>query len=393
VIARGDRLTVRLSAPAPDFLARIAMPAFCAVPSNTPIDPSGVRLIPSAGPYYVASYTPGEGVVLVRNPNYRGSRPRRFARIELAVGIAAARAVADVNAGTADYTSLGLRSFSPPFGPAGTLVALDAQLSARFGPASPAAARGQQGYFVYPALQLDYFNLNTHRPLFRDARMRQAVNYAIDRRALAQLGNGFQPLPERPTDHYLPPGMPGFTDAHIYPLTPDPGRARQLARGNVGRTAVLYTCNVPPCDQQAQIVKTDLAAIGLHVQVKTFAFTTLFARVAKPGEPFDLAYGGWLPDYLDPSAMLTPLLENNSLDPALDDPIYRRRLRAAARIAGPERYLAYQRLDIDLARNAAPLAAYGNLSYHEFFSPRIGCQTYNLYGIDLAALCMRPETH
>jgi ABC-type transport system substrate-binding protein len=245
---------------------------------------------------------------------------------------------------------------------------------------------------VYPALQLDFFDVNTHRPLFRDVRMRQAVNYAIDRRALAQLGSGFQPLPERPTDQYLPPGMPGFTDAHIYPLTPDPGKARQLAQGN-GRTAVLYTCNVAPCDQQAQIVKTDLAAIGLHVQVQTFPFATLDARVARPGEPFDLAYGGWLPDYLDPSAMLTPLLENNSFYPTLNDPTYQRRLRATARISGPERYLAYQKLDIDVARNAASLAAYGNLSYHDFFSSRTGCQTYNLYGVDLAALCMRRETH
>ena len=37
VTATGDTLTIRLLAPAPDFLSRIAQPAFCAVPSNTPI--------------------------------------------------------------------------------------------------------------------------------------------------------------------------------------------------------------------------------------------------------------------------------------------------------------------------------------------------------------------
>jgi hypothetical protein len=30
---------------------------------------------------------------------------------------------------------------------------------------------------------------------------------------------------------------------------------------------VLHTCHAYPCPQQAQIVKTDLAAIGLNVQV------------------------------------------------------------------------------------------------------------------------------
>ena len=39
VVARGNRLTIRLVAPAPDFPARIAQPFFCAVPTNTPIEP------------------------------------------------------------------------------------------------------------------------------------------------------------------------------------------------------------------------------------------------------------------------------------------------------------------------------------------------------------------
>ena len=39
VVANGDKLTIRLLAPAPDFLSRIAQPAFCAVPSNTPDRP------------------------------------------------------------------------------------------------------------------------------------------------------------------------------------------------------------------------------------------------------------------------------------------------------------------------------------------------------------------
>ena len=38
---------------------------------------------------------------------------------------------------------------------------------------------------------------------------------------------------------------------------------------------------------------------------------------------------------------------------------------------------------------AAPLIAYGNQSSHDFFSARIGCQTYGAYGIDLAAMCIR----
>jgi YVTN family beta-propeller protein len=378
VVATGDTLTIRLLAPSSDFLSRIAQPAFCAVPSNTPIDPNGVRAIPAAGPYYVGSYTPGQGVVLMRNPNYHGSRPRHFAKIQLAVGISAQRAVAEIEADTADFAPL-------------TTAAQAPRLAARYGPGSAAAARGRQQYFVNPSRQLDFFFLNTHRRLFSDVRMRQAVNYAIDRVGLAQLGDAYKPLPERTTDHYLPPGIPGFRDARSYPMTPDVVKARELAQGG-GRTAVLYTCHVSPCEEQAQIIKSDLAKIGLQVQIKTFPTAALNAREARPGEPFDLAWQGWIPDYPDPSAMLTPILENSSVGPTFDDRRYQRKLTMAAGRSGPDRYLTYGELDLDLARNAAPLAAFGNLSDDDFFSARIGCQTYGTYGMDLAALCVKP-TH
>jgi YVTN family beta-propeller protein len=381
VIARANTLTIRLTAPAPDLLARVTEPAFCAVPSNTPIDPLGVRVISSAGPYRVTSYTPGQGVVLTRNPNYYGSRPHRLTRIELVVGVPPQRAVAQVQAGTADYTVTG------------EVTSADvATLAARYGPGSPAAKSGHQQYFVSADPQLDFLALNTHRPLFADVRLRRAVNYAIDRAALARLGDAFVPLPEHPTDHYLPPGIPGYRNVHIYPLTPDLPKARQLAKGHPHATAVLYTCHVSPCDRQAQIIKTDLAAIGLRVEVKAFPTGTLFTKLTTPGEPFDIAWDGWLPDYADPAAMLNILLEDGTAIPTFKNPTYRARLAAAARLTGAERYLTYARLDADLARNAAPLVAFGNLSSHELFSARIGCQIYGVYGIDLAALCTKKRT-
>ena len=90
--------------------------------------------------------------------------------------------------------------------------------------------------------------------------------------------------------------------------------------------------------------------------------------------------------------MLSSILEDSSVGPTFDDPAYQRKLAAAARLSGPERYLTYGQLDLDLARNAAPLAAFDNLTDNDFFSARIGCQTYGIYGMDLAALCLRhPE--
>ena len=385
VQARGDKLIIRLVAPEPDLPSRLAQPFFCAVPAGTPIDPAGVRVIPSAGPYYVTSYIPGQSVVLEGNPNYGGSRPHRLARIVLALGISSQRAVADIEAGRADYTSIGGT-------PASTVSALAARLAARYGPASPAAALHRQQYFVqsqHP--ELDFLVLNTHRRLFTDHRLRQAVNYAIDRQALARLGDGYG-IADRPTSQYLPPGMPGSSASAIYPLTPDLAKATALASGH-RKTAVLYTCNYAACRQQAQIVSDDLAAIGLHVEVKIFDHATLYARLARPNEPFDIAFGTWLTDYPDPNQMLTGMLAAPGGYPTFDDPKFVRELAAAGQLSGPQRYVAFGKLALRLARDAAPIVAYGNEPSEEaFFSPRIGCQTYSFYvGVDLAALCARRQ--
>ena len=73
--------------------------------------------------------------------------------------------------------------------------------------------------------------LNTARPLFADANMRKAVNFAIDRSAYgAQAG----PYAGTPRDQYLPPGDPGYEDIDAYPNHPDIERARDLANWHPG---------------------------------------------------------------------------------------------------------------------------------------------------------------
>ena len=380
VVARGDTLTITLRRREPDILSILAQAFFCAVPSDTPTDPNGVNVIPSAGPYYVTSYAPGQGLVLARNPNYHGSRPHLIDRIEVTEGISSQRAVADVQAGTADLTTL-----TPV--PAGVIPGLVPKLAERYGAGSPAAAHGDQRLFATGEIELAFLVLNTHRSLFGDERMRQAVSYAVNRRALAQLGD-WGALSDRPTSQYLPPPLPGSTAAEIYPLTPNVARARALATGR-GRTAVLYTCDWRVCFQQAQVLKNNLAAIGLRVAIKVFPLAVDVSRLARPGEPFDLAFYTWLPDYPDPEAMLNELLENSSNFPRFADASYRRRLAAAAELTGPERYRDYGELALDLARTA-PLIAYGNASVYDFFSARVGCQRFSsYYGIELGGLCVK----
>ena len=382
----GNRLTIRLTDDSGALPGQLASPFFCAVPTDTPIDASGVPTVGSAGPYYVSSYTPGQGVVLKRNPNYTGNRPHHLDEIDFTPNVSQERAVAEIKAGQIDYSLDG----APPD--------QDRQLQARYGTDSPAGRAGRQQYFIYPGPFLEYFALNTSRPLFADARLRQAVNYAIDRQALVRRGD----RPSRPTDQYLQPQMPGYQELHIYPPVSDLARAKQLAHGHHG-TAILYTCNSTPCLEQAAIITANLKAIGINVDVKTFPGYGFVNQAGKRGARFDIVLDAWISDYFDPFDSLNALLDGKTITPVgnnnvsyFNDPVYNRRFDAAAKLTGAARYRAYARLDADLTRDAAPWVPVSNSLIQAFFSARVGCQQFApaaASNIDLAALCIRAHAH
>ena len=76
VVARGNKLTLRLTHPSSNLEDRIAQPFFCAVPLGTPIDLEGLDPIPSAGPYYVATNVPGPGGRAASKSGLRGLSPQ-----------------------------------------------------------------------------------------------------------------------------------------------------------------------------------------------------------------------------------------------------------------------------------------------------------------------------
>ena len=157
---------------------------------------------------------------------------------------------------------------------------------------------------------------------------------------------------------------------HVYPLTRDLARARRLARGRTARRGALHLRRLA-LPQQAQIVKADLVAIGIGVEIKAFPAGTLFAKYGTPGEPFDIGYVAFSADYPDPDNFLNLLLESGTVIPTLQDPVVRRKLAAAARLSGPQRYLTYGQLDLDIARDAAPWIAYATPRLHEFFAAQV----------------------
>ncbi len=202
-------------------------------PPDAPIDRDGVDLLPSAGPYYVASYAAGRSLVLRRNPNYGGTRPQELEEIRYELDVSSERAIERIEAGEADYAALDpLVETAPP-------PEEFRRLTAAYGPRSEAARAGRQQLFTQPVPLLHYFMFNAERDTFADPQLRRAVNYALDRRALAvDPGLGQR---GRPTDQYIPPGTPGFEDETIYPLSgPDLADRAPARRGRGAPGHPLY---------------------------------------------------------------------------------------------------------------------------------------------------------
>jgi len=381
VVARGNKLVIRLTRPAPDFPQRTASTYFCAVPPSLPVDPEGVGAIPAAGPYYVADYRRGERVVLRQNRFYGGTRPHHVEGFDVDLRAASPQEVLRrVDQGEADWghTLSGIY-FDPSLG-----------LVEKYG-------LNRSQLFLRPGFTLRMLAFNASRPLFRDnAGLRRAVNFALNRRALASTGGS---LVSRPSDQYIPSILPGFKDADIYPLErADLERAKAAAEGNLrGGKAVLYINSTPLPMAIGQLVRQQLAEIRLEVEVRGIpihsASAAYFRKLATPGEPWDLAFGLWSPSYLDPYAYINLLFERRFLGATnfvrFVSGVYDKQMRRAARLPqSSDRSSAYAALDARLAREAAPLAAVDFLNEPTLVSKRVGCIVLRPV-LDLTAACLK----
>jgi peptide/nickel transport system substrate-binding protein len=384
VVARGNTLVVRLTRAAPDFSALTSLPFLCAVPPGLPVEPEGIRRLPGAGPYYVEEYRPGERVLIRRNRFYGGTRSHHVDGfdVDLRSATSGADMVQRIDRGEADW---GLNTAPIFLDPALGLVP-------KYG-----INRSGSRFFLKPGLTLRMLAFNSARPLFRNnPALRKAVNFALDRKALQDAAGG--PLTGVLTDQYLPPSVSGFRDADVYPLTrSNLQRARELAARNLrGGKAVLYTNNSPPPMAVGQLVAKQLAEIGLEVEVKGVPYHTgsaaYFAKLTGRDEPWDLAVVLWTPSVPDPYAYINMLLGGQHVGATnvggFASKAYDRQMRDAARILqASERLRAYGLLDVQLARDAAPLAALSALNEPTFVSDRVGCIVLRPM-LDLTAVCL-----
>lgn len=376
------KLQITLSKRAPDLLSRLAMPFFCPIPTNLPINPDGISApVVGSGPYYIAKWEPKRAITLLRNRFYRGPRPHNVNSIEYDIGLPLATIRLNIESGKTDHGGV------PP--------AAHVELGNKYG----VKKRSPGQYFVNPSAAFRYLAMNHDRPLFGggsqgNIKLKQAVNHAIDRIGMINQRGAYAGVIN---DQYMPPTMQGFRNAAIYPSRPNVARAKSLASGNLrGGKGIFYCANSAPAPATCQIVKSNLGEIGLDMEIKPFPRAVQFTKTGTRGEPFDLTLEGWHMDYFDPYDFIF-LLDGTTIRPAnnvnfsyFNSPAYNRKIAAASALVGQGRYRAFGNLDIDLAKNAAPLASYITDNTRMLMSSRVKNFFYQpVVEMDLAAIAVQ----
>jgi peptide/nickel transport system substrate-binding protein len=385
VKASGNKLTIRLTKVAPDFLARITMPFFSAVKTDLPVNPDGIPASQAkgaaCGPYYVSEWTQKRQLVMSRNTFYKGSRPKNPDQIVENIGIA--------------LDAQQLRVENADTDVAGFPTNAAAQLRDKYG-VNKMHTGSSPSFLVRHQAVFWYLNMNHDQPLFKnnDA-LARAVNYAIDR---PQMVRQHGALGGVRTDQILPVGFPGFKDWNLYPLKgSNYARANALAKGKTkGGKCEFWTFNSSFGPTVAQVVQFNLGKMGLNCNITPLDRVVETDKGGVRGAQYDILLNGWGQDYPDPYDFINILLSGTSIQPAnninlsyFNVPKWNARMNTASHLAGQARYNAYAALDRDLMKQAAPVAPYINTNARIFVSKRVGCYVYSqVYGSILNALCV-----
>ncbi|MDR1412139.1 MAG: ABC transporter substrate-binding protein [Spirochaetaceae bacterium] len=230
------------------------------------------------------------------------------------------------------------------------------------GAASAAALEGKDGVTVFssPSNRVNYLSMNVEKKPFDNVKLRQAVNYAIDRDTIAAVAYEGKSVVK---DYMAMPWMGGFAEpARRYPY--DPARAALLAAeaGVSGEAPVNVTLITTGANRQvAEIAQQNLADIGVNLSIEIMEFNTWVTQYYS-GD-FQIAAGGHYimfkdMNYLGKFYDTASIGQGNSArysNPAAD-----RLLAAGRREADPEKRRAVFEQLVNITQEDAPYAVFAS---------------------------------
>jgi ABC-type transport system substrate-binding protein len=264
----------------------LAMPHASVIEDGTAAKPVG------SGPFVMDHFTPGQEIVVNRNPKYWDA-PRPYVdKVVEKLGVDPHVQLLSLEKGSIDL-------MGDPI-PAADYLSV----------ANNVSLKPQLKTIVKPSTY--YVTMNTKMKPFDNPKVREAVSYAFDRSFLLKLVAGQGSV----ANEYLPPGITGYTQeklVHDQDLT----KAKQLladAGYPNGFSTTMYSWNTSPWTALLPQLQQDLGKIGIKVDAKPIQQSAFFSLAGTPGKaPMTLTF--WVADYPDGSDFYQALLSCASAIP------------------------------------------------------------------------------
>ena len=288
-------IVFHLKAPFGDWPWIVSMPAFAPVPLSD--NPTIYTREPVAsGPYRVAEYKQGVAATLKRNPKWTPSsdevRTALPDTIVFSLGqdspVIAQRLISDSGN---DRNAFGAGMVPPAQLPQVT--------------STPQAKSRLAGGSAGP---LQYLAINVER--VKDVKVRQAIAYAVDRKAAATALGG--EIGAAPATTYITPGIPGRQEYDLYPEST--AKAQELLKGKAVGQLVLLVSNDEGTLALAQAVQQALQKVNISVKINPVESETWIEKATQSdGSDYDLTIASWNPDYPSANANLQPLFASSEI--------------------------------------------------------------------------------
>ncbi len=239
------------------------------------------------GPYTLKQWQVGQSLTFVRNPNYFVEGLPYLDQITIQVGVAPDVALLRLERGEIDLMG------DPPPGADWARISAD--------PAWKNRLEKQ------PQVSTNYIAINTTAKPFDNVKVRQALNYAIDKQRIIQLLNGRGTV----ANQILPPLMPGY-DQEYTGYAFDPAKAKSLlaeAGFPNGFETSIECIAVDPQPKLCESFQQDLAKIGIKLTINTLAAPNVIDDAGNGKPPLTWSGGlAWIQDYPDPDDFYGPIL-------------------------------------------------------------------------------------
>jgi len=377
------KITIKLTQQYGAFINVLAFPAAGLVPTGTKIANLSNNPPPGVGPYVIKDVVPNRSWTVARNPDWNDN---------LVPGVPAGKV--DINVKIASNTQTEaeqvLNNQADVFDSGDQLPpSLAGQVN----------AQAKDRFQLVPQISTFYFFLNTQTKPFNNEQAREAVNMALDRRALARIGGGNY----KPTCWFLPEGLVGHpTSPCPYGdpnKPPDMAKAKQLLQqsGMAGESVTVWGQQRSPRKEFVSYYTDVLNKLGFKAKSKIIADAQYFPTIGNLKSNAQTGFGDWIQDFPNPSDFYL-LLDKNTIQPTnnqnlsqVSDPHIQSELAKLNPVPSDKLDTVeqqWQQLDEYTAKKAY-VAVYGQQQAPKFFSNRINFGTAvftPLYGNDWSSL-------